>query len=264
MEDLHGSDVALDYPPPGLTGLVHIVDAVREEERRELARELHDTAVQPLASLIVGLALFERQPDAVRSLETFIDTWKQQAQEALDAVRSAMMGLSWQLSINTGLVGALQSRLVPQLRQWGIALTIEDRSWPIDLPVAWTSQLYLIVREALTNVAKHACASEARVILDCDSRGLALVIQDDGRGFRWEERTSRSPQFAGSGLGIAGMQSRVHSLLGHLEISTAPGVGTRIEIILPNPTTSRRRQATPEMDRGLPAGQDHRQRQPGA
>jgi signal transduction histidine kinase len=215
-----------------------IMNAVRQDERRKVARELHDTVVQPLASLNMSLTLFEHQPDAATSIETLIGLWRREAHEALDSLRSTLAGIPWQTSTGPDLVESLQRRLLPELKQHGITLTIEKRVWPMGLPQEWGSQLYLITREALTNVVKHACASEVHITLDSDPEYLAIFIEDNGAGFRWEDQVLQTPQAGGNGWGIVCMQERVKALGGRLEISTVPSKGTRIELILPNTTMS--------------------------
>jgi two-component system, NarL family, sensor histidine kinase ComP len=151
-------------------------------------------------------------------------------------LRSTLAGMPWQSATGPDLVESLQHRLLPELKQQGITLTIEKRLWPADLPEEWGSQLYLVAREALTNVVKHACASEVHITLDSDPEYLAFLIEDNGAGFRREDQVLQTSQVAGSGRGIACMQERVKALGGRLEISTVPPKGTRIELVLPNTT----------------------------
>ena len=88
-------------------------------------------------------------------------------------------------------------------------------AWPEDLPLDITTSLYLAIREALTNVEKHARASEVSVVLRATTRTLIIIVADDGVGINAEDLALK-PRAAGSGLGIDGMRARTHALGGKL------------------------------------------------
>jgi len=99
------------------------------------------------------------------------------------------------------------------------------------LPEAATICLYRFLQEALTNVAKHACASQVNVALHCDADEVTLSVEDDGRGFDGQSELSVSgwPM----GIGLLGMQERLESLGGGLEIDSQPGLGARLVAHVP-------------------------------
>jgi signal transduction histidine kinase len=99
------------------------------------------------------------------------------------------------------------------------------------LPEAVNMCLYRFLQEALTNVAKHACADQVCVTLCYDAETVSLSVEDDGRGFDKQARLSASgwPM----GIGLLGMQERLESLGGRLEIESQPGRGTRLVAHLP-------------------------------
>jgi len=99
------------------------------------------------------------------------------------------------------------------------------------LPEPVSTCLYRFLQEALTNVAKHACANQVCVALRHDAETVSLSVEDDGRGFDRQARLSVSgwPM----GIGLLGMQERLESLGGQLEIETEPGEGTRLVAHLP-------------------------------
>ena len=99
------------------------------------------------------------------------------------------------------------------------------------LPEAVNTCLYRFLQEALTNVTKHACANRVRVTLRCDAETVSLSVDDDGRGFDMQARLSTSgwPM----GIGLLGMQERLESLGGRLEIESWHGQGTRLVALIP-------------------------------
>lgn len=246
MPNLRDSDIFDRDALSGLQAVVRLVDAAREEERRKLARELHDTVLQPLASLTMSLQCFERRPGTAKELDRHICAWKQQAHEALDSLRATLTGISWRLSEAADLPELLQRQLQPELLQRGIGLTVETHDWPRDFSVEWVSQLYLVVREALTNVVKHACASAVHVILHSDPAYLAIFVEDDGSGLRRDDEVLPSAHATVNGLGIESMQARVRALGGSLVIGAAPTGGTRVSVYLSNSAPLRRQRAASE------------------
>jgi signal transduction histidine kinase len=209
-----------------------LVDAIRQSERQAMARELHDTVIQPLAALITSIECLHYQQITPELCESYLGVWNELAREAMDSLRGALAGLSQHPHAELGLPEALRCYLAPQLNSHGLRMTLDVTNWPDDLPLDITTGLYLAVREALTNVERHAHASLVRVSLRANARALGVIISDDGIGFA-EEALARIPRAAGSGFGIEGMRARVHALGGKLALFTAPGQGVRIEIRVP-------------------------------
>lgn len=209
------------------------IDEVRESERQALARELHDTVIQPLAALITSFECLQYQPLTAGVSEAYISAWKELAREAINSLRGTLAGLSEHPHAELGLPEALRRYLAPQLRSHGLRMTLDVGEWPEDLPLDITTSLYLAIREALTNVEKHARASEVSVVLRATTRTLIIIVADDGVGINAEDLALK-PRAAGSGLGIDGMRARTHALGGKLTLSTAPGRGVRVEIRVPH------------------------------
>ncbi len=101
----------------------------------------------------------------------------------------------------------------------------------VQLPVKVKKNLYRIVQEALANVRRHAAASRVQVTLEYRPQELELTVEDDGRGFDFEEVT-RSAQEERQ-YGLVGIQERTYLLGGNLRLQTAPGEGTRISVVVP-------------------------------
>jgi signal transduction histidine kinase len=226
-----------------------IVEAARKAERREIARELHDTVVQPLTALVISLE--NLHCEAEEGMEqggvsaAQLAAWKALAREAMQSLRSTMSGATAHPHAQLALPDALRRHLVPQVQSRGLQVTLQSLDWPVDLPPDWTTSLYLTVREALMNVEKHAHATECAVLLRASAEQLAITIVDDGVGFRQKKASQARPTAAGTGFGIGGMRERVRGLGGRLTITTAPGHGVRLEISVSRP--GRARSITPPL-----------------
>lgn len=208
------------------------LEEVREAERRGVARELHDSVIQPLSALVVSLESLRHQPLTPGAAEAYLGAWEELAREALDALRGALAGMHTHPHAAVGLPEALRRYVMPQARSRGVRVTLECRDWPEDLPIDVTTSLYLTVREALTNIEKHARASEVTVLLRGEAGQLAILLVDDGVGFTPGEPAAAGYS-AGYGLGIPGMIERARLLGGQLHIVATPGSGTRIELRIP-------------------------------
>jgi len=187
-------------------------------ERERIGRDLHDLlghtlSLVALKSELAG-KLFERDPAAARRE---IDDVTRVARDALTQVRRAVSGIR-----AAGLAAELASaRLL--LESDGIAFKYEFGD--VALPVEVETACALVVREAITNIQRHARAATAEVKLESDNGQAILSISDDGRG------NAIVP-----GNGLSGMRERVEALAGSLRIDSKPGAGTRIEVRLPLPS----------------------------
>lgn len=235
---------------PAGTGDVVRADAsggvaeARKAERRELARELHDTVVQPLTALLMSMETLA-EPHEGEVSQVQLDAWKALAREAMQSLRSTMVGLRVHPHAQLGLPDALRRHLVPQVETRGLQVAIQASAWPEDLPDDWTTSLYLTVREALMNVEKHARATQCVVVLHGSAHRLAVTIIDDGVGFTRKRTAHARPTSQGTGFGLGAMRDRMRALGGRLTLTTAPGRGTRIEIVVPRSGEVATRASTP-------------------
>lgn len=213
----------------------HLADLAREAERREIACELHDTVIQPLAALALSFESVRQQTLTPGMIEAYVGAWKDLAQEALDSLRCTLAGLHAHPHAQLGLPDALKRYLMPQVRSRGLRLLLEAREWPPDMPADFTSSLYLVVREAITNIEKHAHASEASILLEGGGAELRIFLADNGVGFCPEEVERQSPARAGHGVGLGSMRDRIQKLGGRCEIVSAPGQGVRVDLSMPRP-----------------------------
>jgi signal transduction histidine kinase len=207
--------------------------SAREDERRRLARDLHDGPAQTLAAALFGVDLavsaLDRAPATAREELLAARTL---LRDALDDVRALMTGLRPRLLEERGLVVALNAlAAMPPL--WGTEVAVETEGISTEqrLPAEVELALFRIAQEAVSNARRHGAASHAQVSLTV-KRGVAeLRVVDDGRGFLCE------PGIAWSigGEGLPGMRERAELLGGTLRVESAPGAGTRIEVTLPLP-----------------------------
>ncbi len=215
---------------------------LQEAERRVIARELHDSAGQAITAIRINLQLIAQGVfDMERAREVGEKTLAI-TDQTLEEIRRAVVMLGPAILDDFGLEVAVQRYCADfEDRSAGISVSCD-----IDLPdgvlsPALESALYRLVQESLTNIARHAEASEVALGLYHEQLGdeerVVLEVEDDGRGFDAElarrEVKRRAPGQGGRGL--AGMRERVELLSGTLEIDTAPGEGTRLRASLPCP-----------------------------
>jgi signal transduction histidine kinase len=197
--------------------------AAHEEERRRIARELHDDISQRLALLSVEL---DRLSIETHGDDAFRRRWKNLARVAGEIVGD-LHRISHSLHpsklATLGLVASIGSFCQELLASHGLAVRFTHTSVPRAVPADVALCLYRIVQEGLRNVIKHSGVLEADVHLAGDGHELLLRIADTGDGFRPAEPGIR-------GVGLASMQERVTSIGGSLIVHAAPGRGTRIVV----------------------------------
>jgi two-component system sensor histidine kinase DegS len=207
----------------------------RELDRRDLTRELHDTVIQPLTSLLISFTQIERQMSSAGLIEAHLGMWKELAQEALDSLRSSLADIQEPSHRTNDLAGSLRRNLALQTHAQDLRVSLESHDWPTDLPPVWCSHLYLAVREAVTNVKKHAHATEVTILLHADPTDLTITIQDNGVGFPQADQANVRCSPPGYGLGLKSIRDRVMLLGGQMALSTAPSRGVQMVIQLPRP-----------------------------
>jgi len=200
----------------------------REEEARRIAHELHDEAGQLLTRvhLAVDEIVSELPPPqrAKRSEEVtnLLD-------QVYDQLRRVAQELRPTILDDLGLRPALEFLAQGISARTKLAVSIEG-SIPQRPPPDIETALYRIVQEALTNVSKHGGATQVTIQLRLDGGGIRCSIRDDGRGF--DVTTALSPH-GERGLGLIGIQERVAALHGTLEIRSAAGQGTELQVTIP-------------------------------
>ncbi len=232
VSELRAAQRQLASSHSDLQRLVSALDRVQEEERKRIARELHDDLQQRLAAIMMNLSHagghLRRDPDnAGAALSAAIGL----AASAIDSTRRIVNDLRPQLLDDLGLVAALEALCAQFGKTTGITCRVQAQGDALDpamtAPRAATC-LYRVAQESLNNVIKHTRASEVRIELSATAEhGLRLRVIDNGAGMGPEARRK-----LGS-FGLLGMHERLRMLGGRLAIDSAPGAGTTIEATLP-------------------------------
>lgn len=202
----------------------------QEQERKRIARELHDETSQVLTSLLISLALLEETvtTDAAR---TRISDTRALAHQTLRAVRNLSIDLRPSALDDLGLLPALRWYIKEYQQKCGIEVEFVSSGFKERLSPEMETALYRVVQESLTNTAKHAHARRVWVSLAEDGTTVRAHVRDDGRGFD-AEAVLRTP-WQDRGLGLAGMQERASLLNGTVEVTAQPGKGCAIDVTLP-------------------------------
>lgn len=205
---------------------------VQEDERRRIARELHDEIGQTLTALRIEVSHAQGLwKSGAPGVPERLERARSLAEKTLQTVRDISLLLRPPLLDDLGLAEALQWHLEDFTRRTGIICDFADDGLQDSLPDAYKICVYRIVQEALHNCEAHAAASRVRLSVRQLPQQLTVEIQDDGRGFgRTGGVDSRS-----NGLGIIGMRERAAMLGGTLQVDAAPGGGARVRLSLPVP-----------------------------
>jgi signal transduction histidine kinase len=202
----------------------------QEEERRRLARELHDGIGQMLTGLKLYTEKLGEVPFATDKQRRNYDELQRLLHETIDATRMVSFNLMPSVLVDFGLAAALRLLTEQTARGAGVPIAFRADEVPERLPHSLEIGLYRITQEALHNAVKHARARGITVELTQEKRTVRLCIKDDGQGF--SPRTRFRANEAG-GNGLANLQTRTNLLGGSLRISSAPGKGTRILATFP-------------------------------
>lgn len=204
--------------------LVH----AQEEERRSLSRELHDEVGQTLTALRVELGNLERlRSGPEEQFRSHLEDAKHLAGQTLASVRNLAAGLRPSVLDDLGLGPALEWQAREFSRRIGIPVHVQLEGLPPELPESHRTCVYRVAQEALTNCARHAEASNIRILLHTDAERLSLAVQDDGKGMSLPRR--------GTGLGLIGIEERVRELGGTVTIHSQPGKGMLLKVSIPLP-----------------------------
>ncbi len=216
--------------------LARVIDA-QEEERKRVARELHDETGQTLSAVIMGLgAMANALPENPVKAREILDDVREVAVQTLDGVRQIILGLRPALLDDLGLTPALQRVAEDFARRSSVHIDVLAGDLDRRLPPDVETVLFRILQEGLSNVARHSRAQHAVLRLGRNGSTIGAVLEDDGVGFDPGETMTRLD--SGSGLGLVGMRERAALLGGTVAIDSSPGRGTRISVELPLPERS--------------------------
>ena len=225
------------------------LQAVREEERTQIAREIHDELGGALTGLKIDFSLLTRaalkiENETVRtSLLAGMDSMIKFIDATIHTVRRIAMELRPGVLDDLGLVAALEWQLKDFEKRTGIRCEffppVEDISLDADLSTA----LFRIFQEALTNVARHSGATEVHVRLRADADSSTLEVEDNGKGIEKEKILSSKS------LGLLGMRERAQMFGGRITVTGTPGTGTKVTVEI-SPVEKRKMDRDQEGDAG--------------
>lgn len=206
--------------------------SAQENERRRIARDLHDEVGQSLTSLLVGLRNVS-DADSLEAARSRVEPLREVASTVLDDIKRLARGLRPSVLDDLGLAPALE-RLVQDFgKTHSVDVSLDVRGLSGSrLPEQHEVTIYRIVQESLTNIAKHAQASTVNVVIERIGDELRIAIQDDGCGF---VVASAKQRISEGHLGLTGMQERAALFGGWLTIQSQPGEGTQTVSGLPLP-----------------------------
>ncbi|MGE5601512.1 MAG: GAF domain-containing sensor histidine kinase, partial [Nitrososphaerales archaeon] len=216
-----------------LEDLVRKLVNAQEDERKRIARELHDDTGQKLTALGMGLAALEAavaSGDGKRA-NALLRSLRDMSDQAISELRNIMANLRPAQLDDLGLAPALKwyvNQYQAANPQISVRLAIEKL--PNRLPPDHEIVLFRVAQEALANVQRHAEATQVTLTLSHDDGNVRLRVEDNGIGFDPRQPPRHEP---GSGLGLPGMRERVGLVDGRLEVDSAPGEGTCITVELP-------------------------------
>lgn len=212
--------------------LLHLVISTQEEERRRIARGLHDETSQALTSLAVKLeAVAGTLPPDAEQTKAKLKEIQSIALGTLGEIHNVIYELRPTLLDDLGLIPAIKWHAENYLETAGIKAHLETAGQERRLPPEIETALFRIVQEATTNTVRHAHARSASISLEFEESSVAVHIEDDGRGFDPNEVAKAKD--SGRGLGLLSMKERVEHLGGVLSIMSEPGKGTQIQIEIP-------------------------------
>jgi PAS domain S-box-containing protein len=200
----------------------------QEEERKYIARELHDDLNQQVAALALGLGKLERQ---LRNADTPIRNQLEKLEDRLTRLSEQIRRLSHELHSSTlehvGISAALKLYCVEFAEMQGIRVNLKIEGNIEPMPTDSALCLYRVAQESLRNIVKHSGAKAAEIVMIGSDDSIELRITDEGKGFNPDEVKGRQ------GLGLVSIAERVKLLRGSFEVNSKPGMGTELRVTIP-------------------------------
>jgi len=211
-----------------LRQLTRHLQHIREEERKRIAREIHDDLGQQLTAIKMGVVWINKKiPDESADIKNKLENIIALLNAGNISVRKILNELRTDILDNYGLIEALewQARQFTATTDIPILFNSAQKSLKAEEPVA--TCIFRIFQEALTNISKYAHATQVVSTLTCTSNSITLRIEDNGIGFDTDLLNSKKS------FGILGMRERVAALDGNFNLASAPQKGTTITITIP-------------------------------
>ena len=207
-------------------------EQAREEERRRLARELHDDLGQALSGLKLQLSwldqrLAEGQLADQAEARAKVQMMRQLVDQAMDTVRTVVTELRPEALDRLGLVAALEWQAETFARHARVRCRFTSSADAVDLDMGRATSVFRVFQEMLTNVARHAGASRVDVNFEPRDHELRLTVRDNGRGL------DPDVEISARAFGLLGMRERARLLGGTIQLASAPRRGTTISLTVP-------------------------------
>ena len=216
--------------PPWPGNADSLTRTVEADVKRFIARELHDQVVQTLTTMLLDMESFKMEQSGRLSVQDEVSILQDSVRGALNQIRTLLYDLRGQPFADTDFVESVRTSLVAVFeKRTGIQVTLSvSPSWPVAMSPRAAMNLYRAVQEALNNVRLHAGARAVEIRLEVGpDEHVVVAVVDDGQGLEPERRRERS------GLGLVGMRERAALLGGDLVVSSEPGRGTMIRMVVP-------------------------------
>ena len=212
--------------------LVRKLLSAQEDERRRIARELHDETCQTVTALAVGLDTVRRAGSPEEASAKLEDA-RALTSRTLDGLHRVIFDLRPSVLDDLGLVSAVRWWVDRHLTPAGITARLEIENLEDRLPPTVEIPVFRAIQEALTNVVRHSGAKTVLVQMSRESGTLSVDVEDDGKGFTPADVAT--PSETGQGLGLLGMRERIEILGGTLTLDSSPGAGTHVAFTVPVP-----------------------------
>jgi PAS domain S-box-containing protein len=200
---------------------------IREEERIEIARDIHDDLGQQLTAVQIAIFRLTKQWGHDQALEKQLQGITEMIAHAIQSIRRISTQLRPAVLDDIGLVEAMKWQTKEFEKRFSIPVAAHFSAIPDNLQQNLAVALFRIYQETLTNIARHAAAGHVQVRLTSGYRQIFLEVQDDGNGFDEEMIKTKHT------LGLLGMEERVRMIGGEFIISSQPGKGTLVKILIP-------------------------------
>ncbi|MDQ6422515.1 sensor histidine kinase [Paenibacillus sp. LHD-117] len=256
-------NVVLEYLSGDLNQVTRILESAKtrqllglkiilaqEEERKRIAREIHDGPAQSLANIVLRTEIAERMliKGQFELVQDELVDLKGQVRSGLEEIRKIIFNLRPMALDDLGLIPTLRKFTQDFEEKAKVHTKFDLIGKEIRLPSAMEAAIYRMVQEAFSNVLKHAGASHVSLEICFKPQVITLTIQDNGAGFRIE--TINHPTTRNAHFGLVGMRERVELIEGRLDIDSKPGQGTKIVIDIPTTSEHRKEIETNESDHG--------------
>jgi PAS domain S-box-containing protein len=213
-----------------IQGLARAANAAREQEKSRIARELHDELGQQLTALKIDVGWLRDHATASPDVQAKLGAMQRLLDSTVAAARRISADLRPLMLDDLGLAAASEWLAENFTQRTGIACELVVGEGDFDLPDPHATAVFRVLQESLTNAAKHSGATQVEATLEREGGQVVLTVSDNGRGF-----SPGDGRGAGS-YGHLGLRERALLLGGTVEIDSAPGRGTRIELRIPEPS----------------------------